>query len=116
MAYVKQNIKGKSRKYIDVTATAADLTALTDLMDGEIEIYSVSSSGGTATATTPTDLNRKKFSCGNRAGELSCSFTIPHVKAGAVKSDFKAVVVGQFDANYDTTTKADYMNLLYDRN
>jgi len=115
MSYIKQVVKGKTVKTINVAGTAADITALTDLMDGQIELYDEKSSGGTDVAT-PAQLNRKKFSCGDRSQNLSCSFTIPHVKAGATKSDFKAVVVGKFDANYITASKATYMNLLYDRN
>jgi len=115
MSYIKQIVKGKTVKTLNVTASADDLTALTDLMDGQIETYDEKSSGGSDIAT-PAQLNRKRFSCGDRSQNLSCSFTVPHVKAGANKSDFKAVVVGKFDANYQSTTKATYMNLLYDRN
>ena len=115
MSYVKQIVKGKVVKTISVDAGADDLTALTDLMDGEIETYDEKSSGGTD-IEAPAQLNRKKFSCGDKGEHLSCSFTVPHVKAGATKSDFKALVVGKFDANYISTIKATYMNLLYDRN
>jgi len=115
MAYIKQVIKGKTVRTLDVEASADDTTSLTDLMDGQVEVYDVKSSGGTA-VDTPAELNRKKFSCGDRDEHLSCSFTVPHVKAGKNKADFKTVVVGAFDANYDTTTKCSYMNLLYDRN
>lgn len=116
MSYIKQVILGKTVKVVDVVATAGDLTALTDLMDGEIQTFDVKSSGGVALATTPSVLNQKRFSCGDRDQNLSCSFKVPHAKATAGKSDFKAVVVGFFDANYETASKATYMNLLYDRN
>jgi len=115
MSYVKQIVKGRTVRTLDVVASADDLTALTDLMDGQVDVYDEKSSGGTDIAT-PAELNRKRFSCGDKSQNLSCSFTVPHVKAGANKSDFKAVVVGKFDANYDSTTKSTYMNLLYDRN
>ena len=115
MAYIKQIIKGRTVKTLDVVASADDLTAIKDLMDGEIEIYDEKSNGGTD-VETPAVLNRKKFSCGDRGEHLSCSFTVPHVKAGATKADFKALVVGKFDANYKSSVKAKYMNLLYDRN
>ena len=116
MSYIKQIVKGRTVKVLDVVASAGDLTALTDLMDGEIHTFDVKSSGGTALAVTPTELNQKRFSCGDRDQNLSCSFKVPHVKATAGKSDFKAVVVGAFDANYETSSKCTYMNLLYDRN
>jgi len=115
MAYLTQRIKGRTVKTVDVQASADDLTALTDLMDGEIDQYDVKSSGGTAVAT-PAELNQKRFSCGDKEAHLSCSFKIPHVKAGANKSDFKALVVGKFDANFISSSKATYLNLLYDRN
>jgi len=115
MSYIKQVVKGRTVKTLDVTASEGDLTALTDLMDGEIQVFDSKASGGTAVAT-PADLNRKRFSCGDRDANLSTSFTVPHVKAGATKSDFKAVVVGAFDANPDSDVKATYLNLLYDRN
>ena len=115
MSYIKQVINGRTVKTLDVVAGADDLTALTDLMDGQVETYDEKSSGGTD-VSTPAQLNRKRYSCGDKSQNLSCSFTVPHVKAGVVKSDVKALVVGAFDANYNSTTKATYMNLLYDRN
>ena len=115
MPYIKQVVKGKTYKTLTVSGSDADITALTDLMDGEVHLFTEKSTGGTDVAT-PAQLNRKRFSCGDRSQNFSCSFTVPHVKAGATKSDFKAVVVGAFDANYATTAKATYMNLLYDRN
>ncbi|MEN4046200.1 hypothetical protein [Sulfurimonas sp. NWX367] len=115
MSYIKQVVKGRTVKTLDVTASAGDLTALTDLMDGEVHVFDEKSTGGTAVAT-PAELNRKRFSCGDRDANLSTSFTVPHVKAGATKSDFKSVVVGAFDAHPASAIKATYLNLLYDRN
>ena len=114
MAIIKQRIKGKSVGYLNVTASTADLVDLEALLEGEVSKWDEKSTGG-AVSPYPLELNTKKFSCGNRDNDLSTSFTIKHCKATAHKPDFKAVVVGAFDAHPDSVIKADYMNLLYDR-
>lgn len=115
MPIIKQTIKGKGVGYLNVTASDADLLELEALLEGEVSKWDEKSSGGSS-SPYPATLNRKKFSCGNREQSLSTSFTVPHCKETAHKPDFKAVVVGAFDAHPDSSVKADYMNLLYDRN
>ena len=115
MPIIHQRVKGKTVKYLDVQATNADLAELNSLLEGEVTTFDLKSSGGVATAT-PTSLNRKKFSCGDRDTHVSCSFTVPHIKDTAFTPDIEAVVIGAFDASYESSVKCDYMNLLYDRN
>lgn len=115
MPIIKQVIKGKSVGYLDVTATDADLLDLEALLEGEVTKYDEKASGGTV-SPYPANLNRVKLSCGNKDAGISTSSTLPHVKETAYKPDFKAVVVGAFDANPTSSLKADYMNLLYNRN
>jgi len=115
MSYIKQIVKGKTFKTLDVLASADEITTLKELMDGQVEEYDVKTSGG-SDITTPAQLNRKRFSCGDKSQNLSCSFIVPHVKAGTSKNDLKSFVIGAFDASYISTTKATYLNLLYDRN
>ena len=91
------------------------MTDLLTLLEGEVSNFDLKSTGGSVSAY-PTELNRKKFSCGDRTTKVSCSFTIPHAKVTAFTPDFEAVVVGAFDASFDSAIKADYSNLLYDRN
>lgn len=115
MPIIKQKVKGKSVGYLDVTATEADLADLGVLLEGEVTIFDEKASGGSV-SPYPLELNRKKFSCGDRDTGVSTSFTVPHCRVTAYKPDFKAVVVGAFDAHPDSVVKCDYMNLLYDRN
>ena len=110
MAILAQTVKQKSVKWFQIDASTADLVAL----EGEVTKYDEKSSGGTASAY-PATLNRKKFSCGDKDTHVSCSFTIPHVKETAYISDIEAVVIGAFDASFDSSVTADYTNLLYDR-
>jgi len=115
MAVISQKVKGKTVKFFQVDATSADLVDLEALLEGEVSKFESKSTGGSATAY-PAQLNRKKFSCGDKTTHVSCSFTIPHVKATVYTPDIEAVVVGAFDASFDSSVKADYTNLLYDRN
>jgi len=115
MAIIKQVIHGKTVKVINIDATLSDLTELQSILEGEVTLFGLASKGGNV-APLPAVLNRKKFSCGNRAAKISCSFSVPHVKPTAFTPNFEAVVIGAFDANYEVSNKADYMNLLYDRN
>lgn len=115
MPIIRQTIKGRTVRSLDVEATAADLTALQALLAGEISVFDLQSTGGSS-SPYPADLNRKRFSCGSKLHKLSCSFNVPHVKPTAHIGDIKAVVVGAFDASYDSSIKATYTNLLYDKN
>lgn len=115
MPVLKQKIHGRSASTLEVDATTADLAPLLALLEGEVTEYELKSSGG-AVAPYPAMLNSKKFSCGNKTQKISCSFSIKHLKPTAFITDVEAVVVGAFDANYESTIKADYANLLYDRN
>lgn len=115
MAILKQTIKDKSVGFLEIDATAADLSALEVILEGEVTKFDLKSSGG-AVAPYPAAINRKKFSCGDRDTHVSCSFTVPHCKLTAFTPDFEAVVIGSFDASFDSAVKSDYMNLLYDRN
>ncbi len=115
MPIIKHSIKGKNVKTLEVTASTADLVDLNAILEGEITTFDLKSEGG-AVATTPTVENRKKFSCGDRDSKVSCSFNIHHAKVTAYTPDFEAVVIGVFDASFDSSVKCDYMNLLYDRN
>ena len=115
MAIYSQTIKGKSVKFSEIDATEADLTDLEALLEGEVTKFDLKSSGGSS-SPYPASLNRKKFSCGDKDTSVSCSFTVPHCKETAYTPDFEAVVIGAFDASPQSSVKADYMNLLYDRN
>lgn len=115
MPIIKQVIKGRQVNSLDVTATTADTTALLALLEGTITVFDEKSSGGSASAY-PLVLNRKRFSCGDKTTNVSCSFNVPHLKPTAYTPDLEAVVIGAFDASFDSSVKSDYMNLLYDRN
>lgn len=112
---IKQVIKGKTVIFSEIEASNADITELQTLLEGEVSTFDKKSEGGSV-SPYPATLNRKRFSCGDRTTKISCSFTVPHAKATAYTPDFEAVVVGAFDASYDSAVKADYSNLLYDRN
>lgn len=115
MAIYRQIIKGKNSNTLEVDATDADLADLEALLEGEVQKFDLKSSGG-STAPYPSTLNCKRFSCGDHTTKVSCSFNIPHAKPSAYTPDFEAVVVGAFDASFNSTVACDYMNLLYDRN
>lgn len=115
MPVIKQKIKGRTVNTLVTEATTGDLTDLMALLEGEVTDYDLKSSGG-AVAPYPLALNTKKFSCGNKTSKISCAFSVKHLKPTAFINDIEAVVVGAFDASYDSTVKADYTNLLYDRN
>jgi len=115
MAIISQFIKQKSVKWFEVNATDADLVGLEAILEGSVTKFNLKSTGGSVSAY-PLALNRKKFSGGDKTTKVSCSFTIPHAKETAFTPDFEAVVVGAFDASFDSAVASDYMNLLYDRN
>jgi hypothetical protein len=115
MPVIKQKIKGRSVNTLVTEATSADLTDLLTLLEGEVTEYDLKASGGSV-APYPLALNTKKFSCGNKTSKISSSFSVKHLKPTVFINDVEAVVIGAFDASYDSTIKADYTNLLYDRN
>ena len=112
---IKQTIKGRSVGYMKIDISDADATDLIAILEGEVSVFDEKSSGGSQSAY-PTALNMKKFSCGDRDTGISCSFKVQHAKATAYTPDFETVVIGAFDASFDSSVKSDYMNLLYDKN
>jgi hypothetical protein len=112
MPLIRQIIKGKTVRSLDVVASDADVAPLIALLAGQVDTYELESTAGTA-GTLPALLNAKKFSVRSNDG-ISCSVSIPHVKTSVQKNDMTAVVVGAFDAHWDLSTKADKMNLFYD--
>lgn len=112
MALIRQIIKGKTVKSLDLLASESDVAPLIALLAGQIDTYNLESTSGTA-GTLPATLNMKKFSVRNSNG-TGCSVSIPHVKTTVQKNDLKAVVVGAFDSHWDLSTKAEKMNLFYD--
>lgn len=115
MPVLKQKIHGKNVNTLETEATTGDLTDLLALMEGEVTQYDLKGTGGSH-AEYPLTLNAKKLSCGNKSAKVSCAFNIKHLKPTAFINDIEAVVVGAFDASFDSSIKADYANLLYDRN
>ena len=115
MPVLKQKINGRNVNTLETEATAGDLTNLLALLEGEVTEYDLKSSGGSVSAY-PLALNTKKLSCGNKTSKISCAFSVKHLKATAFINDIEAVVIGAFDASFESSVKADYSNLLYDRN
>lgn len=115
MAIVKQVIKGRTVRTLEVDASEANIADLVSILAGEVSLFELKSEGG-STSPLPATMNRKRFSCGNRTQKISCSFNVPHVKNSAYINDFETAVIGNFDADYESSIKADYCNLLYDRN
>ncbi|MDO8454077.1 MAG: hypothetical protein Q7S59_05855 [Sulfurimonas sp.] len=113
MPFITQKIKGKNVKFLNVDATAGDVAELQAILAGEVSTFDKKSEGGSV-APYPLALNRKKFSCGNKSLKLSCSFTVPHMKESVYTPAVEAVVIGAFDASFESTAKATHTSLLYD--
>jgi hypothetical protein len=114
---IRQRIGGKSVNTVNVTGSAADITALTEILEGELTTFEQKFEGGTA-AALPALMNGKKFSVGKKylSGQTrSASVYIPHVKASKSFSEIASAVIGQFDEDFEGTAKAEYSNLIFDR-
>jgi len=115
MALLRQYVNGNWVNTISVQASADDLNALKSLLEGKVQEWETKATGGTS-APMPEDLNPMRFGLGNRDQDIRCSMRLHHVDPAKKESDVKTIVVGNFDAHYQSTTKADYCHLIYDRN
>lgn len=114
---IKQKIGGRNVNTVNASGSAADMTALGAILEGELTFYELKFEGGTS-APVPAAMNAKKFSVGKKylSGQRkSASVSIPHVKPTKSFADIQAAVIGQFDESFESSTKCQYSNLFYDR-
>ena len=113
----KQKVNGRFINTCYVEGTAGDVSALTALAEGKIEVYEEKFSGGTS-APLPTKMNYISFSVSKKKGVrtyLTASVRVPHIKATKSNEDVEAVVVGAFDAAYNSNEKCETCNLIGSR-
>ena len=114
---IRQKIGGRTVNTVIASGSADDMTALSSLMEGQLETYELKFEGGT-TAPAPASLNAKHFSVGKKylSGQRkSASVKIPHVKTSVSFSEIHTKVIGQFDEAFDSSVKCEYSNLFFDR-
>jgi hypothetical protein len=111
---VYQKVNGKNANTI--TADDSVITALNSFLVGTLSVYKQEGSTTGTSIPYPAMPNAKTISCGKKTGKAykNCSFAIKHVKESKQYPDIAALVVGQFDANYATSEKATYCNLVLD--
>jgi hypothetical protein len=118
MALVVQRIGARSLPKIFFVDDSV-LTSFLSLLAGQVEVYSLKHSGGTAISTVPNPLNRVRISVRtvNSDGSMvSCSFTVPHVKETVDYDTLIGLIKGKFDAYWsDSAPKADDVAIIYDR-
>lgn len=95
----------------DVVASAADITAVTALMEGVVSIFEEASTGGTDCAT-PAKLRTFKFGVNRKIDKLGTTVTIKHTKSTKNEIDIfghKAL----FDANFESAAQATGIRMIY---
>jgi len=92
---------------------------LLPVLAGRVETFSFKGQGGKAIDTTPEPLNRVRISVrafDTDGTQISCSFTIPHLKSTVDYKTLEGLIVGKFDAWWtDKTLKAKECAIIYDR-
>jgi len=112
MALLRQIINGQRVNTINVDASADDLNALKSLLEGKVEEWEKKAEGRTA-ASKPAIPNLMRFACGkNGKPRYSCAFTLRHVDLAKDEQDVKSLVIGAFDASWETAEKAEYCHLI----
>lgn len=111
MPLIKNQCKGLYST-MDIEATTADISALTELMEGEISIFEDKGSGGTDIAETPVANTRVKLAVNRREDKLGCTVHLNYIKPTKNEDDLYALK-NLFDADYDSTLKATGMRIIY---
>ena len=119
MALLRQVINGVRVNTIDVDASADDLNALKSLLEGKVEEWENKGSGGSATAM-PDVLNHMKFRVGkvDEATKVRYSALIRfhHIDPSKDSEDVKNALLGKVNADWFVSDKAEYVDLVSDRN
>jgi len=119
----RQNFNGAWKHTYNYVATDADNTALLALLDGEIVTYTAGAetvTTGTATAY-PLSPNLKVLSVSGKTIVLgrpqyrSETFRVPHVKSTVNSNELIALIAGQFDVDFETSTVCDSAKEQYNR-
>lgn len=118
MALVVQRIGARSLPKIFEVDDAV-LKQLLPLLAGRVEVFSFKGQGGKTIDTTPEPLNRVRISVrafDTDGTQISCSFTVPHLKPTVDYKTLEELIVGKFDAWWtDKTLKAKECAIIYDR-
>ncbi|MDD5400758.1 MAG: hypothetical protein PHQ93_06205 [Sulfurimonas sp.] len=88
--------------------STADATTLSAILVGKLQTWKLESEGGTAiTVATP---NYIRFAVGKKgiSNRQSTSVFVPHMKNTKTLKDIESVVIGNWDADFQTTSKCEY--------
>ncbi len=117
---ITQTINGKKQNTLVLECSAADLSALTALLEGAFAVSESYATGGTV-ASAPDKFNRQTYKVlksnkvhGRETG-VSTQFTITHLNPAKDSSDVFSAVAGVFDCSYTSSVKCDVVSLKYDR-
>ena len=114
---LRQYINGKWVNSIYVDAGADEIDAIKSLLEGKVEEWDKKAETGKDTAL-PAKLNPIKVRCGRKVGNgaSSCAFTLRHIETTKTSDDIKPLVIGKFASSFQDDTKAEYAELLGNKN
>lgn len=109
---IKQIVNGKTVGTVYANLSTADFTTLQSVLAGMSENYVKMSEGGTALSVAIP--NAVKFSVGKVTidGRISKAVSVPHIKVGKVDSDIRLACLGNFDVDFDSSVKCEYVNII----
>lgn len=113
---LRQVINGRRVGTVVVNASGSDLMALAGLFAGKVEVYDEMFSGGTS--VNGIALNPYSFSVGKQnvdGSRYSCTIRLPHLKPSKSIGDIRALVLGEFEADFDAYVKCEYVNGVYNK-
>ena len=114
---LRQYINGKWVNSIYVDAGADEITAIKSLLEGKFEEWDKKAETG-KDEPLPAKLNAIKVRCGRKIGNgtSSCAFTLRHINPAKTSGDIKPLVIGKFVSSFQDDTKAEYAELLGNKN
>jgi hypothetical protein len=117
MKLISQRISARTLpKIMEVDDGVVD--ALSKLMVGLVEIFDLKASGGKEMSQTPEPLNQVRMSVrtfDKDGSTIGCAFRIPHVNPALAYKDLENLVVGKFDAYWNSDLKASDVSIIYDK-
>lgn len=108
---IYQVTNGKRCNVARISGSVADLTAVSAVLEGECEIFSLVVEGGQE--LKGIELNPIGFSVGKKylsGAYRSAPVTLAHIKPTKTFSDVALEVKGKWDADFTTTEKSTYCN------
>ena len=115
--HLSQTLVGKSNTIFAYSNTAADITALAGLLEGEVTTWDAAATQPTTTTTLayPTELNKKVVQIGDTSKAVFSAIYPKGIISTKSNVDLDTWIKANLDPSKDVAGTVDFVNFKYDK-